>query len=420
MVINAFKAAADKMSRIFLSIVCYAINLGLTAAKLPEANMTTTEIIAYLGYPFEIHHVTTDDGYILELHRIPQGRNETEDTKKSDKPVVFLQHGFIGSSAVWVTNGADKSAGCMFADAGFDVWMGNARGNTYSRQHERYSVETRRFWSFTWDEISNFDLPAMIDYTLNVTSAPNLYYVGYSEGTLIMFAKLSTDPTFATKIRKFFALGPIGKIAHIRGLIKTAAMKFMRPLKIMVRVIPEFMPNDSLFKSMSKATCSIQPMMEHCENLMFQMTGPDTSQLDEARIPIYMTHLPAGTSTANLLHWAQMVKSKQLQMYDYGSREANIDNYGQPIPPPYNLSRVNAPVYLYWSAQDWLADKRDVEESLIAVIPKEFIIENNELVHFNHFDFIWGMNAPEKIYRPIIKIIEEDHDGIRLELIVGD
>ncbi|RXG54876.1 Gastric triacylglycerol lipase, partial [Armadillidium vulgare] len=33
----------------------------------------TPEIIQSFGYPAEVHHVTTEDGYILELHRIPYG-----------------------------------------------------------------------------------------------------------------------------------------------------------------------------------------------------------------------------------------------------------------------------------------------------------------------------------------------------------
>jgi len=65
-------------------------------------------LVKKYGYPLEIHHVTTKDGYILELHRIPYGRKSEP---AENKPVVFLQHGFIASSADWIMNTVDKALG---------------------------------------------------------------------------------------------------------------------------------------------------------------------------------------------------------------------------------------------------------------------------------------------------------------------
>ena len=65
-------------------------------------------MIANRGYPVEIHHVVTDDGYILELHRIPRGhyrfRNNT-----FQRRAVFLQHGMMGTDHFWFISSTNNS-----------------------------------------------------------------------------------------------------------------------------------------------------------------------------------------------------------------------------------------------------------------------------------------------------------------------
>ena len=38
--------------------------------------------------------------------------------------------------------------GYILSDLGYDVWMGNARGNSYSRGHTTYDTDNSKYWEF--------------------------------------------------------------------------------------------------------------------------------------------------------------------------------------------------------------------------------------------------------------------------------
>ena len=59
-------------------------------------------MIENAGYPCETHIVETEDCYILQMHRIPHGRNNSVLAPGKRRPVVFLQHGLEGDSSNWV------------------------------------------------------------------------------------------------------------------------------------------------------------------------------------------------------------------------------------------------------------------------------------------------------------------------------
>lgn len=61
------------------------------------------------GYPVEEHEVTTDDGYILTLYRIPFG-NRSAKTEKL-RPPVLLCHALLESSNSFIALGPDNALG---------------------------------------------------------------------------------------------------------------------------------------------------------------------------------------------------------------------------------------------------------------------------------------------------------------------
>lgn len=98
-----------------------------------------SQLLDKYGYGFESHSVQTEDGYILGVHRIPN----------PDKPAVLLVHGLLSSSTDYVNGGPNMSLAMQLADEGYDVWLGNCRGNTHSRNHISLDPNTNSsFWKF--------------------------------------------------------------------------------------------------------------------------------------------------------------------------------------------------------------------------------------------------------------------------------
>jgi len=123
-----------------------------------------SQIISSFGYPVENHWAETQDGFILSIVRIPGGRNHQSHAQRASKPVVFLQHGLLDSATTWVMNMPDESLGFILADAGFDVYLGNARGNTYSATNKYYSPDSKEFWDLVdFDNMVSQDLPTMLN-----------------------------------------------------------------------------------------------------------------------------------------------------------------------------------------------------------------------------------------------------------------
>lgn len=157
--------------------------------------------------------MTTPDGYILSLFRIPHGvKNSTSGDRKEP---VFIQHGLMSSAMDFLVTGPDRALGFIMADAGYDVWLGNTRGSTYSRAHRDLSPDAKQFWQFSWHEIGERDLPTMIRYVLRKTGYAKLHYIGHSQGTTSFFVMCHTHPMMQEKIQTMNALAPIAYMSNL-------------------------------------------------------------------------------------------------------------------------------------------------------------------------------------------------------------
>ncbi|CAL8145985.1 unnamed protein product [Orchesella dallaii] len=119
-----------------------------TKLKDPEADKNIAQIATENGFLFEVYNATTSDGYILTTFRIPGG---PKSEARKGKPAVLLLHGLGGSSETWIALPNDKNLAFMLANAGWDVWLANNRGSTFSNKHITLNPDfDLNYWEFRY------------------------------------------------------------------------------------------------------------------------------------------------------------------------------------------------------------------------------------------------------------------------------
>ncbi|XP_013141648.1 PREDICTED: lipase 3-like [Papilio polytes] len=353
--------------------------------------LNITELAEKYQYSIEVHTVTTEDGYILSLHRIPKGRNSTRNDL-----VVLLMHGILDSSDSWILQGPNKSLGYILAETGFDVWMGNARGNKHSQLHRKLKSSEPEFWAFTWDEIGQFDIPSMIDYILETTRMKTLYYIGHSQGTTSFYVMLSLKPDYNNKVKMMFSLAPVAWMSHVKSPI----VKMFSPANKILQYINTnaYSGSTKYFNTVTNIICNFLPI--RCDSLLNLIIGYDFKHINVSMLSIILGHMPSGSSTLQFVHFGQLVQSGRFCRYDRGNMK-NLKVYGTKLPPDYDLSKISVPIVLYYSGNDWLSDPRDVE-----ILENHLKVQTgNYIEDFNHLDYLFADTAKELIYLSIIKQI---------------
>ncbi|XP_045487668.1 lipase 1 [Pieris rapae] len=372
-----------------------------------DAQLDVGGLIKKYGYPFEHHHVITQDGYILGLHRIPHGRDQNNTPGK--RPAVLVMHGILSSSADFVLMGPGTALAYILAEAGFDVWLGNARGNYFSRQHLTLNPNDGKgsFWDFSWDEIGNLDLPAMIDYILEQTGRTKLHYIGMSQGTTVFFVMGSLRPEYNKKIITMQALAPVAYLAHNKHFLFLTLAPHRKVIEVILGELglKEIFPRSPIITWAGATLCGdgadFQPL---CSALLFSLVGFNPSQHNATMFPVKLAHAPAGCAARQLVHYGQNIVEKTFQRYDHGFLR-NLLEYGTETPPNYNLSQLKAPVYLHYSLQDPFVQLEDMERlyrELGGPVTKVLVPEPT----FSHIDFMWGMNAKDVVFDKAIDIMK--------------
>lgn len=175
-----------------------------------DASRTLEEVITSRGFKPETHEVTTNDGYILTIHRLvnPTMKHEDQDNPCQGYPVL-LMHGFGGNAsnflvgsddgylddqdiqelesrlrgdencdansntAIGRSKEFDNNLAFCLSKKGYDVWCANQRGSKHSRKHRTLATDSDSYWDFSLDELVEHDLPTIIEHILKTNGSSN-------------------------------------------------------------------------------------------------------------------------------------------------------------------------------------------------------------------------------------------------------
>ncbi|EMG51099.1 TGL1 Sterol esterase TGL1 [Candida maltosa Xu316] len=355
------------------------------------------QMVSLFGYEIETRIVKTEDDYLLTIHRI-RGKD-----RPSNGKVVYLHHGLLMCSEIWVTM-IDKYQNLPFIlyDLGYDVWLGNNRGNKYSQKHLHYDLNSIKYWDFSIDEFALFDIPNTIDYILKETGNQKLTYIGFSQGSAQAFASVSVNSDLTDKIDQLIAISPATTPHGLYSKVLDILLKSSPNVVFLLFSRRVLMPSCLLWERIMYPPL-YDSMIDISNYLLFNWKSKNITKLQ--KLSSY-AHLYSTTSVKCVVHWFQVMSSKNFQMYhDSNSSFSGLN------PISYPLKNIKVPIHLIYGTTDSLVDIEVMKNQLPKNTTTTYPVHNHE-----HLDNLWGDDVYEAVFKPVLNLLGEDVDRVYARL----
>ncbi|PSN72531.1 alpha/beta-hydrolase [Corynespora cassiicola Philippines] len=365
-----------------------------------------TELCELYGYYAEEHIVQTGDGYLLGLHRLGWRRGE-EDVRVNAGPgkqglkkkVVYMHHGLLMNSEVWVClTERERCLPFELVERGYDVWLGNNRGNKYSKKCVNSAPTSTAFWNFSMDQFAFHDIPDSIEYILSTTYQPSLSYIGFSQGTAQAFATLSIHPTLNDKVDVFIALAPAMSPKGLTSGIVDSFVKTSPDILFLAFGRKAILGSATMWQSILYPPIFVR-LIDISLKFLFGWTGNNITP--HQKLACY-PHLYSYTSTKSVVHWFQIIRNGVFQMYD--------DEAPNPITPnrskyykvaKFPTKNIKTPIVLVYGGSDSLVDIN----VMLKELPKHTVAK--EISHYEHLDFLWAQTVDQLVFPHVFDALDD-------------
>lgn len=338
--------------------------------------------------PFSWHRILA---FINDMTMAKLGINEPSD--KYQRPYVSDAIGF------------------QLANEGYDVWMANSRGSTYSLNHTVYDHHHDwRYWDFSFHEMSLYDIPATIEYILRVRNRKSLAFIGHSQGNLSMFILQSLHPEWRHKVKPFIAMAPIAFVPNVYyGLVKTL-VQILSPIVTTTRLNQLIkgciFPKSRALEQSLDLFCVPKPTTPICDLALVLILGNNFKRANHSLTPIVAHHIPEGTSILNMLHFGQIINSGEFRSFDFGPEE-NMRRYGSPINPYYPIGNIKSPdIAFIVGRTDPLSTMKNVAitRSMLKVPLMDDYVVSDPI--WGHADYMYASGAGQLANSHVIGLVD--------------
>ncbi|WBW71317.1 triglyceride lipase-cholesterol esterase [Schizosaccharomyces osmophilus] len=357
----------------------------------------TVDLCQLHGYDLEEHFVRTSDGYLLCLQRVYKAEEQESLSKLAYKPPVLFIHGLLMNSEIWVCNiKREDSIPFALVDQGYDVWLGNLRGNKYSKKNVKYGSESREFWNFTLDSIAIFDIPSIVKYILSVNKSDSVAFVGFSQGAIMALAALSIDNELRKSVRAFIALSPA--IFPKKYSSKTVYSIINSNSQLLYLLFgTHSMLASTIFWQAVLYPPVFSKIVDSCLRYFMDWNGKNISE--EQKIVGY-SHLYSFTSVKCFVHWAQIMKNKVLQMYDDSpgikpSYYTNLNRIAR-----YPIENIRVPIIMIYGSDDNMVNI----DALRSCLPP--LSQCIQIPHYEHLDMLIGDKRKTLVINQVIEQLD--------------
>ncbi|XP_063237893.1 lipase 3-like [Bacillus rossius redtenbacheri] len=353
-------------------------------------------------YVCESHELATADGYLLQVHRVR--------LPGALGPPVLLLHGIFMASDCWLLAPRGQSLGFLLADEGYDVWLGNLRGNAFARNHTRLSPEQRDFWTFTFHEMGVWDVPATAELVARARgggaggAAEPLRCVGHSMGATALLVACSERPLWCgSALRGLVLLAPGAFLSRGRSPVVRALLALHDRLWDVFYLSGQYevLPSNRRVSRLIRM-CDRSPAVRRLCEVFYDVTlGRSYYGINKTVALTFLAHVPAGSSLYTVDHFTQIMKSGEFKRYDRTiSGRLDRPSTAREV-SPYHLGRVTLPAAIHFSQADTLVDPEDVLE-LSRLLPNVVNLHKITDPKFDHLSFIAGNNVRELLYDQIL------------------